>query len=664
MLEFSVVNQKLTRIDMFYSVRDSKDYLTASFDFRTDDWAGMTKTAVFNMGDKDGSTYTVLMDGNTVKLPEVCLKSSFVNISVFGVADGVRITTNVVKVELKNSGYAEGETPPEPSETVYENILAKCEKAVEAANSVQERADSGEFTGEKGEKGDKGDKGDTGETGATGPQGPPGKDAVTETELSVESNNAIANSTVAKVLGNGTLIGFEKVDSLEDFEELSSRYPKGIPENAFLILYVTQDLSYTDPNTQFTFPPGLYLLTQQGEIRLCPDTESVNAQFNAVNNLIKDWGVVFASKADKSELNLVKLNLDDVSDTADEALTIAKGRNRALTFLTYQELSSWIDGDFTRSDGKTVSDLQTGDNLYIVETGVPDYWWDGTQIRPLETQKVDLSEYAEKDYVDEEIAEQVAVPNSDIANYLEVTDILGIWKNATAGRTSFQSLFENSAVKVVPLLDTSDGTNFSSMFKGCGQLESVPLFDTSKATTFLNMFYGCESLKSIPAFNTAKLTNSFGMMRECTSLLEFKGIDISKVTNCNGMFYGCTSIEEIEIDTSSVINGNYLFYRCSSLKTVKTLDFSNIASLSRQFYQCTSLESVEFVPESIKLSMSMADCSKLGSDSVASIFAGLADLTDSDAQTLTLHKDVQITQAQADGAVAKNWNIVGGTVNG
>lgn len=531
-------------------------------------------------------------------------------------------------------------------------------------SNIKELVESGKLKGDTGEKGDKGDKGDTGATGATGPQGPPGKDAVTDTELSVESNNAIANSAVAKVLGNGTLIGFEKVDSLEDIGSISSRYPEGIPENAFLVLYVTQDLSYTDPNTQFDCPPGIYLLNSNGFTQLCLGTESVNTQFNAVNNLIKDWGVVFASKADKSELNLVKLNLNTVSDTADEALTIAKGRNRALTFLTYQELSSWIDGDFTRLDGKTVSDLQTGDNLYIVETGVPDYWWDGTQIRPLETQKVDLSEYAEKDYVNEEIAEQVAVPNSDIANYLEVADILGIWKNATAGRTSFANLFENSTVKVVPLFDTSDGTNFASMFKGCEQLESVPLFDTSKAATFLNMFYGCESLKSIPAFNTAKLTNSFGMMRECTSLLEFKGIDISKVTNCNGMFYGCTSLEKVEIDMSSVINGNYLFYRCTSLKTVKILDFSNIASLSGQFYQCTSLESVEFVPESIKLSMSMADCSKLDSDSVASIFAGLADLTDSDAQTLTLHKDVQITQAQADGAVAKNWNIVGGTVNG
>lgn len=534
-------------------------------------------------------------------------------------------------------------------------------------SNIKELVESGKLKGdpgEKGEKGDKGDKGDTGETGPTGPQGPPGKDAVTDTELSVESNNAVANSTVAKALDNGNLIGFAKVDSLEVLNALSSRYPEGIPENAFLVLYVTQDLSYTDSDTQFTFPPGLYLLTQQGEIRLCPDAESVNAHFKSIDEMMSTWYTIVGLKANVSDLNKVKQDLEETTDTADEALTVARGRNRALCFFTYQELSDWLNGDFQREDGKTKADLQTGDNLYIVEVGVPDYWWDGEQIRPLETQKVDLSEYAKKDYVDEEIAEQVAVPNSDIANYLEVADVLGIWKNATAGRTSFANLFENSTVKAVPLFDTSNGTNFASMFQGCAKLETVPLFDTSKATTFLNMFHSCTSLKSIPAFNTTKLTNSFGMVRECTSLVSFKGIDTSKVTNCNGMFYGCTSLEEVEIDTSSATVGNYLFYNCNSLKTVKTLDFSNIANLSGQFYRCTSLESVEFVPGSIKVSISMADCSKLNADSVASIFAGLADLTDSDAQTLTLHKNVQITQAQADAAVAKNWNIVGGTVNG
>ena len=534
-------------------------------------------------------------------------------------------------------------------------------------NRVKELVDSGKLKGdpgEKGEKGDKGDKGDTGATGATGPQGPPGKDAVTDTEMSTESDNAIANSTVSKVLAYGNLIGFEKIDSYEELEELNAKYPVGVSKDDFLVLYITADLSYTEPDGSFDCPPGLYILTIDNFFRLCPDTESVNSHFENIDEMMSYWYALAASKANQTELDAVKMNLDTVSDTADEALTVARGRNRALCFFTKQELDSWLNGDFLREDGKTKADLQVGDNLYIVEVGVPDYWWDGEQIRPLETQKVDLSEYAEKEYVDKKVEQEVSVPNSEMANYLEVADILGIWKNATAGRTSFANLFENSNVKTIPLIDTSSGTNFASMFQGCKKLETVPLLDTSKALTFLNMFNGCALLKSLPSFNTAKLTNSFGMVRECTSLTSFKGIDTSKVTNMNGMFYGCTSLEEVGIDTSSVTNGNYLFYRCTSLKTVKTLDFSNVASLSGQFYQCLNLESIEFVPESIRLSVSMSDCSKLNAESVASIFAGLADLTDSETQTLTLHKNVQITQAQADAAVAKNWNIVGGTVNG
>lgn len=629
-LNLKVDGQTLTLPeDSLGMVEKTLNYVKCVFDFTSEEWNETIKTAYFR-NEKTGETASKILQNNECMIPhEVLEDEGYVSFSVVGEKENYRITSSAVSF-FNNPTVYDGE-PSDPTPTEYEQIIVLSLETMKIAQQVRTDADNGKFNGA---------------TGATGPQGPPGKDAVTETELSVESNNAIANSTVAKVLGNGTLIGFEKVDSLEDFEELSSRYPKGIPENAFLILYVTQDLSYTDPNTQFTFPPGLYLLTQQGEIRLCPDTESVNAQFNAVNNLIKDWGVVFASKADKSELNLVKLNLDDVSDTADEALTIAKGRNRALTFLTYQELSSWIDGDFTRLDGKTVSDLQTGDNLYIVETGVPDYWWDGTQIRPLETQKVDLSEYAEKDYVDEEIAEQVAVPNSDIANYLEVADILGIWKNATAGRTSFDN-----------------------MFQGRTDITKIPELDMSSATTARYMCNGCTNLKSFVNSTTGNVTSFHHAFRDCSSA-ETIEIDTSKNAQFNGTFWGCSSLKELVIDMSRAQGMDYMCRNCSSLVSIKTLDFTGGSAsasgknYSNMFTGCPSLVHVEIVPGTIKGNLSFVNSPNLDSDSVASIFAGLADMSNYDAHTLTLHKDVQITQAQADGAVAKNWNIVGGTVNG
>lgn len=529
------------------------------------------------------------------------------------------------------------------------NLKEAAENAENISNTLTEKLNAGEFNGPQ---------------GAQGPQGPPGKDAVTDTELSTESDNAIANSTVSKVLAYGKLVGFERIDSLEELAELNNKYPTGISEDAFIVLYMTSDLSYSDPDGSFDYSSGLYILTNNDTIRLCPDAESVDSHFKSIDEMMSYWYTITASKANQSELNTVKENLDAASDTADEALTIARGRNRALCFSTKQELDSWLSGEFQREDGKTKADLQTGDNLYIVEVGVPDYWWDGEQIRPLETQKVDLSEYAEKEYVDKKVEQEVSVPKSDIANYLEVADIIGIWKNATAGRTSFANLFENSNVKTIPLIDTSSGTSFAYMFRNCSKLEAIPLLDTAKATNMIQMFYKCPLLTSVPALNTSKVTNMFNMFYGCTSLTSFTGFDTSNVTNMNGMFYGCTSLEEVEIDTSSATGASYLVRGCSSLTSIKTLNLSNASDYSNIFTGCSKLESVKFVPESIKHSITIAASSLLNSESVASIFEGLADLSDSDAQTLTLHKNVQITQAQADAAVAKNWNIVGGTVNG
>ena len=41
--------------------------------------------------------------------------------------------------------------------------------------------------------------------------------------------------------------------------------------------------------------------------------------------------------------------------------------------------------------------LFVGDNLYIRELNIPDYWWDGSDVQQLETQKVDLTNYQSKE---------------------------------------------------------------------------------------------------------------------------------------------------------------------------------------------------------------------------------------------------------------------------
>ena len=43
-------------------------------------------------------------------------------------------------------------------------------------------------------------------------------------------------------------------------------------------------------------------------------------------------------------------------------------------FDTFINFVSWIDGSYTRHDGVTVNDLNVGDDIFIAEEGIPDYW--------------------------------------------------------------------------------------------------------------------------------------------------------------------------------------------------------------------------------------------------------------------------------------------------
>lgn len=86
----------------------------------------------------------------------------------------------------------------------------------------------------------------------------------------------------------------------------------------------------------------------------------------------------------------------DIRLDVDAAKAIAQGRARSLVFDTYAQLAAWVAGTYERADGLTTADLLVGDNLYIVDLGVPDYWWTGTGISELEAESPALVDYYTK----------------------------------------------------------------------------------------------------------------------------------------------------------------------------------------------------------------------------------------------------------------------------
>lgn len=195
-------------------VEKTLNYVKCIFDFVSEEWKETIKTAYFR-NEKTGETISQILKNNECMIPHEVLKDEgCVSFSVVGEKEDYRITSS--SVSFFNHPTVYGGEPSNPTPTEYEQIIALSMETMEIAQQVRTDADNGKFNGA---------------TGAPGLQGPPGKDAVTDTELSVESNNAIANSTVAKE--------FTKVNNFFDSKVTVTELEKTYTGNAIGTSQVT-----------------------------------------------------------------------------------------------------------------------------------------------------------------------------------------------------------------------------------------------------------------------------------------------------------------------------------------------------------------------------------------------------------------------------------------
>ena len=206
-------------------------------------------------------------------------------------------------------------------------------------------------------------------------------------------------------------------------------------------------------------------------------------------------------------------------------------------------------------------------------------------------------------------------------------------------------------------------TNMSYMFQNCYSLQSVPLFDTANVTDMTGMFFNCSSLQTVPLFDTANVTNMIGMFYNGPSLRTVPLFDTASVTNMSYMFSNCYSLQTVPLfDTASVTDMNSMFSDCYSLQSVPGLNAAGGTTTSmhdNMFTGCSSLASAPLV--GTKFNVSYTNC-KLSRSNLVAIFNGLADLTGGTARTITISGNfgaAQLTQADRDIALNKNWTITG-----
>ncbi|KAA6369355.1 MAG: hypothetical protein EZS28_035118, partial [Streblomastix strix] len=109
----------------------------------------------------------------------------------------------------------------------------------------------------------------------------------------------------------------------------------------------------------------------------------------------KQFGIISVSSISKLNKNDASILLAGGIDMLVSSLVsqpqlqevrdIASGKSKGYVFATTEEMNTWME------DQENVAKLAIGDNLYIVYKQVMDYWWDGSNLRALETELPDMS---------------------------------------------------------------------------------------------------------------------------------------------------------------------------------------------------------------------------------------------------------------------------------
>ncbi len=120
-------------------VANSLNYITAVFHF-SDEWDGLIKTSLWKKGT---TTYSALIGlDDTIENVNWLTEGEW-EVSCYG---GDLITVNTAVVLVQPSGYNSGVLPPDPTESIYLQLIALAEDTLAVAEGVRADADAGNFT--------------------------------------------------------------------------------------------------------------------------------------------------------------------------------------------------------------------------------------------------------------------------------------------------------------------------------------------------------------------------------------------------------------------------------------------------------------------------------------------------------------------------------------
>lgn len=181
------------------------------------------------------------------------------------------------------------------------------------------------------------------------------------------------------------------------------------------------------------------------------------------------------------------------------------------------------------------------------------------------------------------------------------------------------------------------------LFENNKNIETIEeMFDTSECTNFGSLFYGCENLKEIKGienWNTENVEYIGSMFFGCKCLktLDLSGWDSINITNVVSTFEGCISLETLNLSN---------------------WDFENIGIMDT-FYNLPSLKNIIGPIFNIREEIYMPH-SPLTTESALVIIDGLTSPRYDNSNTVTFNENTYVPSEKIAEATAKGWTITFG----
>lgn len=170
-----------------------------------------------------------------------------------------------------------------------------------------------------------------------------------------------------------------------------------------------------------------------------------------------EGNAILSTYATITALNGLSTTLQEVQETANEAEAIARGKATSYVFDTVTALDDWLEVP------ENVAKLHVGDNFYIEDVGVPDYWWNGEARMVLESEKPDMSNYYSKDEIDTRLGQKA---NTD-----------GTYSSMSVGFATTAQSAENAthATSADTATQDGDGNVISTTYVKVNQIPSAEI---------------------------------------------------------------------------------------------------------------------------------------------------------------------------------------------